>query len=39
MQAIESRIVYVDDSGSEPDPRVHIIVAAFCPLYAEEAKN
>ena len=30
MPAIESQIVYVDDSGSEPDPRVRIIVAAFC---------
>jgi hypothetical protein len=30
VPAIESQIVYVDDSGSEPDPRVRIIVAAFC---------
>ncbi len=30
MSAIEPQIVYVDDSGSEPDPRVRLIVAAFC---------
>jgi hypothetical protein len=30
MTIIEPQIVYVDDSGTEPNPNVRIVVAAFC---------